>query len=180
VKQTFRKLLKHKLTVRILLVAVFVAVCHLFDWMWLRALTTATLVQISAVLGVPMLRTGVDVIRVAGISAKFVVSCTMIDAFCGAIPLLWRTTASWTQNLLRLSAVAAAVFALNIFRLEIGFIAMTKGAPWWLAHECVAGVTYFCLYHLIVKERAWEAVPSPSRPDARHDTTPGLLTPEME
>jgi hypothetical protein len=153
------RLLEHRLTgltARVLLVPVFVAVCHLYDWSWLRVLTTVTLVQISAMLGVSMQRMGPDVIRVAGISAQFVVSCTMIDAFFGAIPLLWRTTISWPQNLLRLSGVAAAVFGLNIFRLELGFIAMTKGVPWWLAHEVVAGVAYFCLYLYIVKERAWD------------------------
>lgn len=155
----YRKLREHRmsgLAGRVLLVPVFVAVCHLYDWSWLRALTTVTLVQISALLAVPMQRTAADVISVAGISAQFVVACTMIDAFFGAIPLLWRTTTSWSRNLLRLTAVMVAVFGLNIFRLELGFIAMTRGVPWWLAHEVVAGVTYFCLYLFIVRERAWD------------------------
>jgi hypothetical protein len=150
---------EHRMTglaARVLLVPVFVAVCHLYDWAWLRVLTTVTLVRISALLGVPMHSMGPDAIRVAGISAQFVVACTMIDAFFGAIPLLWRTTFSWSQNILRLSVVLLAVFGLNIGRLELGFIAMTKGAPWWLAHEVVAGVAYFCLYLYIVKERAWD------------------------
>jgi exosortase/archaeosortase len=141
---------------RVLLVPVFVAACYLYDWSWLRVLTTVTLVQISAALGVPMLRSSADVISVAGVTAQFVVACTMIDAFFGAIPLLWRTTAAWTQNVLRLGVVLVAVFALNIFRLELGFIAMTKGVPWWLAHEVVSGLTYFCLYLYIVRERAWD------------------------
>jgi hypothetical protein len=158
-KTMYRKLREHRmsgLAGRVLLVPVFVGVCHLYDWSWLRALTTVTLVQISALLEVPMQRTAADVISVAGISAQFVVACTMIDAFFGAIPLLWRTTISWSQNLLRLTAVMVAVFGLNIFRLELGFIAMTRGVPWWLAHEVVAGVTYFCLYMFIVRERAWD------------------------
>jgi hypothetical protein len=160
-KNIFRKLRRYKLVEsglagRILLVPVFVAVCHLYDWSWLRVLTTVTLVQVSAVLRVPMLRAAADVISVAGISAQFVVSCTLIDAFFGAIPLLWRTTVSWAQNLLRLSAVLGAVFVLNIVRLELGFVAMTRGVPWWLAHEVVAGVTYFCLYVFIVREHAWD------------------------
>jgi hypothetical protein len=156
-----RGLALHGLTLRVLLVPVFVAGCYLvglcFDnWSWLRVLTTSTLVQISAALGIPMYRTGADVITVAGISARFVVACTMIDAFFGAIPLLWRTNISWLENLVRLSAVLGGVFVLNIVRLELGFIWMTKGAPWWLAHECVAGVAYFCLYLFIVHERAWD------------------------
>jgi hypothetical protein len=156
VKAGVSKLLEHRLTARVLLVPAFVAVCHLYDWSWLRVLTTVTLEQISALLGVAMQRTGADVIRVAGISAQFAVACTMIDAFFGAIPLLWRTAVSWSQNLLRLSGVLVAVFGLNIVRLELGFVAMTKGVPWWLAHEVVAGVAYFCLYLYIVKERAWD------------------------
>ncbi len=156
VKERTIKLLEHRLTARVLLVPVFVVVCHLYGWTWLRDLTTVTLVQISALLGVSMQRLAPDMIRVAGISAQFVVSCTMIDAFFGAIPLLWRTTVSWSQNLLRLGVVFGAAFALNIVRLELGFIALTRGVPWWLAHEVVSGVTYFCLYLYITRERAWD------------------------
>jgi hypothetical protein len=156
----YRKLREHELLGRVLLVPVFVGVCYFYDWHALRALTTATLVQISAFLGVPMQRIGMDLISVAGVNAKFVVACTMIDAYFGAIPLLWRTKISWTQNLLRLGLVAGGVFVLNITRLELGFIAMTRGVPWWLAHEVVSGVTYFCLYLFIVRQKAWS-----SRPD---------------
>jgi hypothetical protein len=112
--------------------------------------------QISSILGISMVRTGADVVTVAGVSAKFIVACTMIDAFFGAIPLLWRTNVSWGQNVLRLSAVLMGVFVLNIVRLEFGFIAMTRGVPWWLAHEVVAGVAYFCLYVFIMRECAWD------------------------
>ncbi len=163
--ETFRKLRDHGLhglALRTLLVPVFVAGCYLAgflllnNWSQLRVLTTVTLVQISAALGVPMYRIGADLVTVAGINARFVVSCTMIDAFFGAIPLLWRTKVAWLQNFVRLTAVLGGVFILNIVRLELGFIWMTKGAPWWLAHECVAGVAYFCLYLFIVHERAWD------------------------
>jgi hypothetical protein len=152
----YLKLRASSLAGRILLIPVFVGVCHLYDWPWLRALTTITLVKISAALGVPMYRIGADVISVAGVTAQFVVACTMIDAFFGAIPLLWRTKISWQHNFLRLSVELLGVLVLNIVRLEFGFIAMTKGVPWWLAHECVAGVAYFCLFLFIVHERAWQ------------------------
>ena len=127
-------------------VPVFVGACYLYDWGWLRVLTTITLVQISSILGISMVRTGAEVVTVGGVSAQFIVACTMIDAFFGAIPLLWRTNASLAQNFMRMTAVLAGVFVLNIVRLELGFIAMTRGVPWWLAHEVVAGVAYFCLY----------------------------------
>ena len=152
----YHKLRNNSLLVRLLMVPVFVAVCYLYGWPELRALTVATLMQISAALGVPMQRLGADLISVAGVNAQFVVACTMIDAFFGAIPLLWRSSLSWLQNLGRLGMVAGGVFVLNIVRLEIGFVAMTWGAPWWLAHECLAGVAYFCLFVFIAREGAWE------------------------
>ena len=142
--------------VRVLLVAGFAAAAHLFDWIWLRELTVSGLMQMSALIGLGMHRIAFDTITVAGIAAQVVVACTMIDAFCGAVPLLWRTNISWPRNLLRLSGVFAGVFVLNVVRLELGFVALSRGVPWWLAHECVAGVTYFCLYAFIMHERAWE------------------------
>jgi hypothetical protein len=154
-----------KLIPRIMLVPVFVGVCYLLDWGWLRVLTTVTLVQISAALGIDMVRTNAVVVHVAGISAQFTVACTMIDAFFGAIPLLWRTQIFWAKNVLQLGAVFCGVFVLNIVRLEVGFIALTRGVPWWLAHEVVAGVAYFCLWQFIAGQRAWEP-PQPSRENA--------------
>jgi len=146
---------------RIALVPVAVVVCYLFDWAWLRATTTTTLVEISRLLGVPMHRTGEDLIELRGMHVQFVVACTMVDAFFGAIPLLWRTSVSVPRNFLRLFAVFVGVFVVNIFRLEAGFIALNKGIPWWLGHESVAGVTYFCLLLFIVHERAWSNAERP-------------------
>jgi hypothetical protein len=36
---------------------------------------------------------------------------------------------------MRLSALLVAVFVLNIVCLELGFVAMTRGVPWWLVDE---------------------------------------------
>ena len=141
---------------RVALVPLFVVICYLFQWWWLRIVTTLTLVKISAMLGVPMHRIGQDLIALDSIRVQFIIPCTMVDAFFGAIPLLWLTTATWFRNLARMGAVFAGVFLLNIIRLEAGFIALHHGAPWWLAHECVAGVAYFCLFLFIVREGAWQ------------------------
>ena len=80
----------------------------------------------------------------------------MVDAFFGAIPLLWRFSRSWHWDLGRLMALFAGIFLLNIFRLELGFVALFHGTPWWLAHECVAGVAYFCVFLFIMHESAWK------------------------
>jgi hypothetical protein len=147
---------RHKgLAFRIALAPVFVALCYLYDWLWLRAATTSALVQLSTVLHVPMHREGMDLVELGGMRIQFVVACTMVDAFCGAIPLLWRTSLSLFRNLCYLFVIFVAVFLLNILRLETGFVALDYGVPWSMAHEAVAGVTYFCLLVFIVHERVW-------------------------
>ncbi len=159
------KLRKHELAMRVLLVPVFVGLCYCFQWMWLRGFTTETLVRISAVLGVSMHRLTLDVVSVGGIRARFETACTMIDAFFGAIPLLWSLKSSIARNVARLAALLPAMFLLNVVRLEFGFVALSKGAPWWLAHECVSGLTYFLVYLYIVHEMKRDAAthrePSP-------------------
>lgn len=140
------------LLIRVALIPVFVAFCYLFDWRWLRLFTTDVLVWISAPLHIPMHRLGWDLIALGSIQVQFIIACTMIDAYFGAVPLLWRTTLSLPRNLLRLASLFAGVFLLNIARLEIGFVGLHHGLPWWLAHECVAGVGYFILFMYLVHD----------------------------
>jgi hypothetical protein len=144
--------LERSLLPRVVLVAVFVIICHLFEWRWLRLFTTDTLVSLSAVLGLPMRRLDWDLISIGAIRVQFVVSCSLVDAFLGAVPLLWRTSRSFLWNLLRLAVYVPGLFCLNIFRLEIGFVGIYFGMPWWLAHECVSGVTYFGMFLWIVHD----------------------------
>jgi hypothetical protein len=146
---------------RLALVPAFVVVCYLFDWWLLRAGTVTVLLWTSAWLHLPMHRAAADLIDLDGRMVQFGTACTMVDAFFGAIPLLWRRSLAWGENLARLVAIFAGVFALNIFRLESGFVAIHYGAPWWLAHECVAGVAYFCVFLFIMRERAWEKPVNP-------------------
>jgi hypothetical protein len=163
--QVVRDLARHRWAMRVLLIAAFAAASHQYDWWWLRVLTVDTLLRISTLLGVHMSQLSPDTILVAGVPAKFVISCTMIDVFAGAIPLLWRIPDSWSANLLRLAGAFGGIFLFNIVRLELGFVAMTRGVPWWLAHECVAGVAYFAVLQFIVRQRAWDW-PAPSTPVA--------------
>lgn len=156
---------KGSLWCRVALVPVFVGLCYLHDWPGLRAATTAILVQVSEVLHVPMHWLDWDSVELGGLHIQFVIACTMLDAFFGAIPLLWRTSAGLARNFVRLSVVFLAVCLLNILRLEAGFVALSAGVPWWLAHECVAGVAYFCLFAFIVHERAWTS----GRPSLREE-----------
>jgi hypothetical protein len=146
------------LALRIALVPLFVALCYLFPWWWLRIATTTILVQLSAWMGIPMLRVAPDIVSLDGLLIQFIVPCTMVDAFFGAIPLLWRR-ADGFRNAPRLVGIFVGVFALNLFRLELGFVGIHAGLPWWLAHEVVAGFAYFALFLCIARTRAW--APSP-------------------
>ena len=148
--------IQREIVSRLALVPVFVAVCYLFEWWQLRAATTIVLLKLSAILHLPMGRAGTDLVNLDGMRIQFGLACTMVDAFFGAIPLLWRRSIGAGQNIARLAAVFVGIFALNISRLELGFVAMHRGAPWWLAHECVAGVGYFCIFLFIMRVRAWE------------------------
>jgi hypothetical protein len=151
-----------RLALRIALVPVFVALCYLLQWWWLRIATTTALVSLSGFLGVPMQRIGPDVVTLDGLAIQFIIPCTMVDAFFGAIPLLWRRSAGW-RNLPRLAAVFAGVCALNLFRLELGFVGLHRGVSWWLAHEVVAGLAYFAVFLLIVETKAWQEQPFDGR-----------------
>jgi hypothetical protein len=143
------------LLVRVALVPVFVGLCFTRDWQWLRNLTTEVLVVLSTWLRVPMYPVASDLVTFDNVQVRFGVSCTLIDAFAGAVPLLWRMSLHVTANLFRLAAVFAGFFVLNIVRLEGGFLAIDKGIPWWLGHDCVAGLTYFCVLVWIVRQKAW-------------------------
>jgi hypothetical protein len=143
------------LALRIALVPVFVALCYFFQWWWLRIATTTLLVQASGWLGVPMHRVAPDIVSLDGRLIQFIIPCTMADAFFGAIPLLWRRAEGWL-NLPRLGAIFVGVCGLNLFRLELGFVGIHRGLPWWLGHEVVAGFAYFALFLLIAHSRAWD------------------------
>ena len=157
---------RNSLLYRVTLIPLFVAVCYLFDWGWLRSATTTILVEISKLLGIPMHQIDRDMVEMGGIRVHFVVACTMVDAFFGAIPLMWRTSATLMGNGRRLTALFVGVVSLNVIRLEAGFVALNAGVPWWLAHECVAGIAYFCLLLFLVREqrtaryRIWDLNPA--------------------
>ncbi len=146
---------------RLAMTAVLVLLCHAFDWTLLRQLTTDALVAISHAIGIPMHRLDWDLISIGNVRVRFVVSCTLVDAYCGAIPLLWGIApgrsesefVSIKRNLVRLAVLAGAMFCFNLFRLELGFVGLYFGAPWWLAHEVISGLTYFALFLWIV--RSW-------------------------
>jgi len=148
---TYIPLAKREVASRVVLAPLFVAVCYLSEWWKLRLITVFVLLRLSAFLHLPMQGVSGDLISLDGLQIQFGIACTMVDAFFGSIPLLWRLSGSWHWNVARLAAIFGGVFLLNIFRLELGFIALHYGAPWWLAHECVAGIAYFCVFLFVMR-----------------------------
>jgi exosortase/archaeosortase len=124
-----------------------------------------------------MSRMGPDLIELNGTFIQFVVACTLIDAFCGAIPLLWNLSASVKSNVLRLLTIFVVVFPLNIGRLELGFIAFAHGVPWSLAHECVSGLTYFSLLVFVITQHAWTIGPESIAASAVRNSAVGTPVP---
>jgi hypothetical protein len=103
-------------------------------------------------LGIAGSRVSFDTIELCGTWFKFTVSCTLVDAFCGSIPLLWRIDLSVCVNALRLARYAACLFLANVLRLELGNVLYCRGLPWFLVHESVSAVSYFVLFLWIVHQ----------------------------
>jgi hypothetical protein len=84
---------------RVGLVAIFVAGAYQTPWEWLRLLTSECVLRISASLGMTTSRLSFDTILVGGQATQYVIACTFVDVFMGAIPLLWNLKNSLLQNL---------------------------------------------------------------------------------
>ena len=164
------------LILRAILVPLFVLGCYQFQWSFLRRSTTAAIFTLSQYIGLPMSRVGPDLIELNGTFIQFVVGCTLIDAVCGAIPLLWNLSVPVKSNLFRLLTVFVVIFPLNVGRLEIGFVAFAHGVPWWLAHESVSGLIYFLFLVFVIRQHAWRTGPQLRRMSGLQatDSSPGL------
>jgi len=135
---------------RILLVAIFVILTHQFEWGWLRALTAEAVLLISKSLGMATELVSFDIIRVHGELFHIVTSCTFVDVFIGAIPLVWNLKKSISRNLLMLAVLAVSSFGFNILRLGIVQLLRACGAPWILADGVLGGAAYFMVWLFIM------------------------------
>ena len=137
------------------LVAAFVSVAHCFRWKGLRFLTSEVILRISSNLGMDTSRVSFDTIRMHGALFCFVISCTFVDVFIGAVPLLWNLRIPVYENILRLLIAGMALFGFNIVRLELGHILYACGTPWVLADDVLGGVAYFLVWIAIWQRRGW-------------------------
>ena len=145
-----------ELGVRVPLVAAAVGVCYLFSWDWLRILTASLNHATSAGLGVSSVRVSPDLVLFPGRLVRYALGCTMADAWCGAIPLVWKLRQSIGSNLTYLAGLAAFVFVLNTARLALSnFIIFRLNVPWTIGHQGAAALGYLALWLLIVRRHAW-------------------------
>ena len=137
------------------LVALFVLLTYCFPWQWLRFVTSAAVLRISASLGMATARVSFDTIRIQGQLFRVVIACTFVDVFMGSVPLLWDVRKSLSGNGARLLGVAVIFFALNLVRLEIAQVLYFRGVSWTLADEVLGGFAYFAVWLFLWRQRTW-------------------------
>jgi hypothetical protein len=141
---------------RALVVTVLVVMTHQLGWGWLRFLTSEAILRFSASLGMSTGRVSYDTIRLHGELYRFVISCTFVDVFIGAIPLLWNLKKPLLGNLFTLILAAVALFGFNVVRLESGHVLHALGLPWTLADDVLGGFAYFAVWLFVWRQRSWE------------------------
>ena len=141
--------LSRELAVRFGLVPVAVAICYLFQWDFLRSLTLDLNLRAMALFGVHWYRISPDVAMFHGHRYEYVISCTMIDAWFGAIPLVWKLKNRVPENLAYLAALAVFTFVLNIIRLTAANLLVSSGVSWFFGHDVIAALSYLIVWVVI-------------------------------
>ena len=98
---------------------------------------------------------GGDLFAYGGVTYQIVLSCTALDAFFGAIPLLWQ----WRRpraSLVSLARFLVGLSVANLARLHVGFVLHAHGVSWLLAHEVMAGLFYFAGLRWVVRHGGWK------------------------
>ena len=149
------------LLLRLLLVPCFVAVCYQFSWFHLRFLTSRIILHVSNFFGLDMQVIAGDTIGWPNQWFQFTVSCTLIDAWCGAIPLVWRRIDSIPRNLSFLLKFLCVLTVGNVLRLQMEFVLLARGFSSQFFHESMSGVVYWCMLMWIWRRRAWREDRSP-------------------
>ena len=146
--------------VRLLLSAIAVVISHLFEWHWLRYVTSEANLQLDALAGLHLERITSDTVWWHGTVFRYLTACTFIDVWFGAIPLLWSLRRTVQQNLQFMFAFGVALFSFNVVRLSISDVFFNFGMPWWIAHDLLGAFAYFAVWCWIMKKRDWESTVS--------------------
>jgi hypothetical protein len=153
------RLLSSSLVLRFSLAALAVLLCYQFQWEWLRAATCEWNLRIDSLFGVHLQKIAFDTVVYRGAVYRYVIACTMADAFCGALPLIWNLRRSVLQNLKFIAAFAAGLFVFNVLRLSFSDILFAMGLSWDLGHNVVSGICYFLLWEWILSLRTFSFAP---------------------
>ena len=152
------------LALRLVLAALAVLLCYQFRWDWLRALTCDWNVRLDALFGVHLQKIAFDAVVYRGATYRYVVACTMADAFCGALPLIWNLRHSIVRNLALIMAFAATLFVFNVARLSFSDILFAWGLSWNWAHNVISGISYFLLWEWILSLKTLSFAPKTVQP----------------
>lgn len=123
--------------------------------MWLRRLTADLNLGLDSLFGVHWIRIAADEASYHGSRYRYTIACTMADAWCGALPLVWIIGRRLRDNLAWIAALTAAMFALNVIRLSASDLLFSRGMPWTLAHGGVAVLAYLAIWQVIRRRQAW-------------------------
>ena len=156
---------------RLGLVPIAVGFCYLFDWHWLRALTADLTFRLTVLAVGGWTRVGPDLAMFRGQLFRIAIGCTLVDAWCGAVPLVWKMKAGILSNATYLAGLAAFSFGLNVSRLTLVNVIFSSGVPWHSVHDVASGLTYLVVWMLIHRRGAWrESSPQPiSRGRLEHE-----------
>jgi exosortase/archaeosortase len=141
------------LVFRFVLTALAVLLCYQFQWHWLRGLTCDLNLRLDALFGVHLQKIAYDTVVYRGAIYHYVVACTMADAFCGTIPLIWDVRKNIPRNLAFIAVVAIVMLTFNVVRLSFSDVLFAWGLSWNWAHNVVSGVCYFLLWEWILSRK---------------------------
>jgi len=140
---------------RICLVPVAVGICYLFQWNSLRSVTAGLNLQLTSMFGIHWIRLSSDMAMFHGQQYRYAIACTMADAWCGAIPLVWSLgTCAW-KNLAYLAGLAVFMFAFNTVRLAVSSLLISNGVSRLIGHDSLSAVAYLIVWLLIQRRAAW-------------------------
>jgi len=132
---------------------VAMGLCYLWDWPFLRYITSELNIRGDARLGISLQRVSSDAVFWKGVVYRYVNACTFADVWCGAVPLLWSLRRTIPQNLARIAIWVAGLLAFNVIRLCFSDALFDCGLPWDLAHNVVSGFSYFAVWIAITHYR---------------------------
>ena len=152
---TNRRASRKEFVLRAGLVPVAVGICYLFPWDGLRSLTTLLSVGTTQWAFPEFVRVGSDRAAFHGIVFQYTLACTLVDAWFGAIPLVWKLRSSPARNLGYLAALAMFVFAMNTIRQAGVNLLYGAGLPLMPVHDVLAASAYLLLWIEILRRGAW-------------------------